>query len=124
MFKHANFCDAYFFRDEAFGKTSYTSTAFELGNLQQGIAVRAFLDEPATCASGNTFTVAVEVADTETGTFTKVGEKTFTAAGTEIPAGDLVSVPVDSTKAYFRVVVTASSGMAGKFNVAEEFVAR
>jgi hypothetical protein len=124
MFKHANYGDAYFFRDEAFGKTSYTSKAFELGNLQQGIAVRAFLDEPAACTSGNTFTVAVEVSDTEEGSFTKVGEKTFTATGTAIPAGDLVSVPVDSTKAYFRVVVTASSGITGKFCVAEEYVAR
>lgn len=124
MFEHSNFKSAFFFKDEALGKASYTSQVFELGNLQQGIAVRAFLDEPVTCASGNTFTVTVKVADTEDGEFTVAAEKTYTAASTSIPAGDLLSIPIDSTKAYMQVTVTADTGMAGKFNVAEEYVAR
>lgn len=121
----AHFAGDYFFENQALatGTDAQVSEAFELGCTEGGIRVRGWLDGSAVCASGNTVTTELEVADTPNSTaWRKIAENTVTATATALAAGDIFSFIPDVDEHYMRVKVANSTGMTGNFTVAVELV--
>lgn len=127
-----HFAGDYFFQDQAIGTSTdaQVSEAFQLGNTEGGIRVRAWLEGAAACASGDTITATLQVgdkADSTAGTdWTDIASNTLTATGTAL-SGEILSVIPETEKKFMRLSVARTAGtdgMTGKFTAAVEYVPR
>lgn len=128
----AHFDGDYFFKEQAIGTSTdaQISDAFQLGNTEGGIRVRAWIEGNAACASGDTIAATLQVgdkADSTAGTdWTDIASGSLAATGTAL-TGEIISVIPETDKKFMRlsVVRTAGTGgMTGKYSAAVEYVPR
>lgn len=122
--KEVHFADDYMFKESglASGTDAQVSEAFELGRTQGGIRVHGWLVGEAACASGNTITTVLEVADSpDASDWREIASHEVTASGTSL-SGDIFSFVPDVDEPYMRVKVSNSTGMTGTFSVAPELI--
>ena len=122
--KEVHFADDYMFHeaDLAADTAAQVSEAFELGGTQGGIRVHGWLVGEAACASGNTITTVLEVADApDAADWREIASNEVAAPGTAL-SGDIFSFIPDVDEHYMRVKVSNSTGMTGKFSVAPELI--
>lgn len=128
----AHFDGDYFFKEQAIGTSTdaQISDAFQLGNTEGGIRVRAWIEGNAACASGDTIAATLQVgdkADSTAGTdWTDIASGTLTATGTAL-TGEILSVIPETDKKFMRLSVArvaGTDGMTGKYSAAVEYVPR
>ena len=127
-----HFAGDYFFKEQAIGTSTdaQISDAFQLGNTEGGIRVRAWLEGSAACASGDSITATLQVgdkADSTAGTdWTAIASGTLAATGTAL-SGEILSVIPDTGKKFMRLSISRTAGtdgMTGKYSAAVEYVPR
>lgn len=117
-----HFAEDYFFKEHAFGTDALVSDALELGVTEGGIRVHGWIDGSASCASGNTVKVELEVANEPNASeWRKIAENTVTADATSM-SGDIFSFIPDVEDHFMRVKVSGASGVTGTFSIAPELV--
>ena len=128
----AHFDGDYLFKEQAIGTSTdaQVSEAFQLGNTEGGIRVRAWREGSAACASGDSISATLQVgdkADSTAGTdWTDIASGTLAATGTAL-SGEILSVIPETDKKFMRLSVSRTAGtdgMTGKYSAAVEYVPR
>ena len=124
MFKteDAHFGGDYFFEKQELSTTEAVSEAFNLGQTNGGVRVRAWIDGTASASEGNTVTATLETSNDGV-SWGALDTAILTAEGTTL-TGDIAKFIPDVKDKFMRLKVKAVSGVSGTFSAAPEYIPR